>query len=102
MKLYGGPTPADLDYIPAALKAQRQWVLWRGVDKFDTHTSEVKLSKVPYTTGLRRASSTNADTWSTYARCIQALPVALEEWELTDQATYRGGGIGFVFTSADP
>jgi hypothetical protein len=27
---YTGPTHEDLTHIPAALKARRQWILWRG------------------------------------------------------------------------
>src|SRR5262245_49758756 len=102
MTLYSGPTDADLDHIPAPLKELRQWVLWRGVDKIDQKTGEMKLDKIPYSTNLKKASTTDARTWSTYVRCVQALPVALEEWQEEDPEAYRGGGLGFVFAPDDP
>ena len=33
--------------------------------------------------------------------CVHALPVALEEWQTADPAGYRGGGLGYVFTTED-
>jgi primase-polymerase (primpol)-like protein len=33
---------------------------------------------------------------------MQALPVALEEWEAEAPEAYRGGGVGYVLVSADP
>src|SRR5215813_5477917 len=102
MTLSTSPTAANLTNIPAPLTERRQWVLWRGRDKIDTKTGTVRLTKIPYSAGLRKASSTNADTWSTYDRCVQALPVALEQWQEEDPEGFRGGGLGFVFTSEDP
>ena len=46
--LYTGPTAEDLDRIPADLKARPQWVLWRGEDRINQQTGEVKLNKNPH------------------------------------------------------
>lgn len=94
---------ADAIAIPACLRDLPQWVLWRGGDRIDKKTGEITgLEKVPYTLHLRKASSTNPTTWTTYARAVQALPLALEEWQEESPTTFRGGGIGFVFTADDP
>jgi len=101
--LYTGPSPEDLDRIPDALKAPPQWVLWRGADRIDQQTGEVKLNKIPIDPQtLRNADTTDPETWRTFQQCVVALPVALEEWEQEDPTAYRGGGIGYVFTSDDP
>ena len=79
-----------------------QFVLWRGVDRIDERTGEVTgLTKVPYTSHLRKASTTNPQTWGSFEQCVKALPVALEEWGQEDPGAYRGG-LGFVFAAADP
>ena len=39
---YAGPIPAEFDRIPAVLKDRPQWVLWRGVDKVDKKTGELR------------------------------------------------------------
>src|SRR5215510_12478416 len=93
--LYTGPSPEDLDRIPADLKARCQWVLWRGEDRIDPQTGEVKLNKIPIDPQtLRNADTTDPTTWHTYDFCVQALATALEEWERTDPGGFRGGGIG--------
>jgi len=100
---YTGPTAAELDRLPAVLKTRQQWVLWRGIDKVDKRTGEIKLNKVPYNAQtLKKAMSTNAKTWSTFADVVAALPKALAAWEEESPADYRGGGIGFVFSPQDP
>lgn len=88
-RLYTGPTPEDLDHIPAELKARPQRVLWRGTDRLDPQT-------------LRNADTTDPATWGTFDQCVAALPIALEEWEQDGPSAYRGGGLGFVFAAADP
>jgi hypothetical protein len=101
--LYTGPTPEDLARIPAVLKARRQWVLWRGADRISPRTGAVKLNKIPINPQmLTNADPTDPTTWGTFAVCVAALPVALEEWENDNPGAYRGGGIGYVFTEDDP
>ena len=46
--LYPGPTPDNLACVPEALTQRPQWVLWRGVEKVDEDTGEIRLNKVPY------------------------------------------------------
>jgi putative DNA primase/helicase len=100
---YTGPTAEDLTHIPAVLKARLQWVLWRGEDRVEKQTGEVKLNKIPVDPQtLRNADTTDPVTWGAFEACIQALPVVLEEWEGENPSAFRGGGIGFVFTETDP
>jgi putative DNA primase/helicase len=101
--LYRGPTAADLDQIPAALLTLNQWVLWRGTDRVNQQTGEVKLSKIPICPQtLHNADSTDPQTWGTLRQCVAALPCALEEWDHEAGPASRGGGIGFVLTEMDP
>ena len=101
--LYTGPSPEELDRIPADLKARPQWVLWRGAGRIDHQTGEsTGLEKIPIDPHtLHHASTTDTETWGTFKYCVDALPVALEQWENEDPSTYRGGGVGYVFTSDD-
>ena len=67
--VYPGPTPENLDAIPAVLKARRQWVLWRGADRIDQVTGAVKLNKIPINAySLHPADSTDPTTWADFAR----------------------------------
>jgi putative DNA primase/helicase len=101
--IYTGPAVKDLARIPAELTCREQWVLWRGEDRVDRTTGEITLTKIPVDPQtLRNASSTDPSTWGTFQQCVMALPVALEEWEHTAPAAYRGGGLGFVFSDDDP
>ena len=86
------------------LKARDQWVLWRAEDRLDPQTGVViGLNKIPYTVHPdQHASSADPLTWTSFQLCIDALPLALDEWELADPAAYRGGGMGYVFTADDP
>ena len=103
MDIYPGPTPANLACLPQALTQRTQWVLWQGVDRLDTVTGLIKLNKIPVNAhGLTPADTTDARTWSTYQACVDALGVALEEWELADPGAYRGGGLGYVLADDDP
>jgi putative DNA primase/helicase len=103
MDIYPGPTPANLACLPDALRARTQWVLWQGADRLDGVTGSPKLNKIPVSAhGLTPADTTDARTWGTYQACVDALPVALEEWELADPAAYRGGGLGYVLADDDP
>jgi primase-polymerase (primpol)-like protein len=101
--LYTGPSPEELACIPDVLKQHDQWVLWQGTDRIDQQTGEVKLNKIPIDPQtLHNASTTDPATWGTFSQCAAALPIALEGWETDDPQSYRGGGIGFVFTEDDP
>ena len=77
--------------IQIDLRQYDQFVLWRGADRIDERTGEVTgLTKVPYTSHLRKASTTNPQTWGSFEQCVKALPVALEEWGQEDPGAYRG------------
>jgi len=79
--------PPIIENIPKRLTERPQWVCWRLEER------EGKATKVPYTPGtVRRASSTDLMTWSTF-------PEALAAYE-TEEPPYDG--IGFMFCSADP
>jgi putative DNA primase/helicase len=99
MTLYS-PTRAQLAAIPAQLKARRQFVLWRGRDRANHPGKLDKIPMNPY--DLEHASTTDALTWGTFDQCAEALETALEGWHAADPTGYRGGGIGYVFTTDDP
>jgi putative DNA primase/helicase len=100
---YTGPTSDNLANIPQALINRDQWVLWRGDDRVDPVTGRVKLNKIPINPiTLTHADSTDPLTWGSFAQCVAAIPLALEEWETTNPHAYRGGGIGYVFDTSDP
>jgi putative DNA primase/helicase len=75
--------PVKVECIPEELRVRPQWVVWKAVGD--------KPDKVPYSarTG-RRASSTDLLTWSTFQEALEAY----------ENGEY--GGLGFVFSSADP
>lgn len=77
--------------VPAELKARDQWVCWRYEERDGRET------KVPYDpkNWERRASSTNAATWSTYSQALSATTTLLTPTPPMD-------GIGYVFTADDP
>jgi len=89
----------DFDTIPEELRALPQWVLWQGTLGYDK-AGNAKITKVPYTIRYRKASSVDAQTWTTYDRVLRALPMALDVW--SEGRDHLGGGIGFVFTETDP
>jgi putative DNA primase/helicase len=99
MTLYS-PTRAQLAAIPAQLKTRRQFVLWRGRDRANHPGKLDKIPMNPY--DLEHASTTDALTWGTFDQCAAALETALEGWQAADPEGYRGGGIGYVFTTDDP
>jgi len=99
MTLYS-PTRAQLAAIPAQLKGRRQFVLWRGRDRANHPGKLDKIPVNPY--DLEHASTTDALTWGTFDQCTAALETALEGWHAADPTGYRGGGIGYVFTTDDP
>ena len=77
--------PVLPDAIPEELRLLDQWVAWRWEWRGD------KWTKVPLSPATgRRASSTDRDTWDTFA----------EAWSYA--RSRRLPGIGFVFSPDDP
>jgi Primase C terminal 1 (PriCT-1) len=74
--------------VPDDLTEVDQWVLWR------IETRNGKPAKVPYSTKLRRASTTNPGDWAMFESVCAVLR--------SDTRRFRPGGVGFVFSSADP
>jgi hypothetical protein len=88
---------------PKELREKPQWVLWRGVDRRNQRTGDVKVNKVPIDPRtLKNADKTDPRTWGTFEDCCEGIKCALKEWEAADPDAYRGGGLGFVFTENDP
>lgn len=73
---------------PDDLTELDQWVLWR------YELVGERLTKVPFSINLRRASSTNAADWGTFEDVCAALH--------RNADSFRNGGFGFVFSRADP
>jgi len=71
----------NIIFIPEELKPYNQWVMW----KYEHRGG--KQTKVPYTVGGKRASSTDSNTWTDVD---------------TSLTTTGFDGIGFVFTKNDP
>jgi hypothetical protein len=70
---YTGPTSDNLACLPVELTHRRQWVLWRGVDRIDQATGNIKLNKIPINPHtLTNADSTDPTTWGDFARCVGA------------------------------
>lgn len=69
--------------IPEELKGRRQWVCWR----YEPSESG-KATKVPYTIGGYKASSTSPRDWYSFEEVVEA--------------SGKFDGIGFVFTEDDP
>ena len=79
--------------FPTMLTELHQWVTWRP-EKRSLASGELKWTKVPYITGThRRASSTDSDTWGTFA------DARADAQRPGSDAPY---GVGFVFTADDP
>jgi primase-polymerase (primpol)-like protein len=69
--VYPGPTLANLANIPGVLKTLPQWVLWRGEDRINEQTGEVKLNKIPIDPQtLRNADTTDPTTWGSFEQCV--------------------------------
>ncbi len=86
-------TPAIIaENIPEELRELDQWVCWR-IDPRVDKDGIAWPTKVPYMAGtLRRASSTDPATWTTFEDARAA-------YEATEG---RYDGIGFVFSDDDP
>src|SRR5580704_12106177 len=68
--------------VPDDLTELDQWLLWR----------RERQTKVPYSAGGRRASSTDPATWCGYTEALAAWRAHSERW----------AGVGFVFHESDP
>jgi primase-polymerase (primpol)-like protein len=79
-------TDAPIENIPEELAERPQWVCWRFEERGG------KKTKVPYTPGGERASTTDLMTWGTFEAAYRALDNEVRHYD----------GIGFVFSSADP
>lgn len=70
------PVPLSVlpDGIPVEMKAERRWVVWRYVWKWDEAKRKGKLDKPPLmsTAPDRKASSTDPATWSTFGEAFAA------------------------------
>jgi hypothetical protein len=73
----------DLETIPKELIERDQWVLWA------RELREGKLTKVPYTSMGRRASTTDPSTWLSFEDAWWRF----QSW---------GDGLGYVFSKDDP
>jgi len=73
--------------IPTELKDLKQWVVWR------LEIKDERLTKIPYRADIpsKKASTTNPNTWSSFAQAI---------FSLENEKSISG--IGFVFTDDDP
>ena len=75
-------------FFPAYLKKRKIWLVWKlEPDK----RNPGRKTKIPYTCSLRRASSTNPDTWGTFERCRDV-------WEWNPHTV---AGVGIAVTLAD-
>src|SRR5262245_31860472 len=74
--------PTFLASVPAELRARRQWVCWRSVQRGDD-----KPTKVPFQVDGTPAKSSDAQTWNTFGAVYEADGFS---------------GIGFVFSFEDP
>ena len=78
-------TAPAIQFIPAALRARPQWVLWHYEERGG------KATKVPYSArNGRRASSTDKSTWATFEEALASSHDG--NWD----------GVGFVFAPDDP
>lgn len=78
--------------MPAELTALRHWVMWRYEWRDDKDTpGKGAWTKVPYQPSGRHASSTGAETWSSFSVCLNAF----------ENSRARYDGVGFVFTQSE-
>ena len=93
-------TPGNLviaENIPEELRGLEQWVNWRFEERDD------KLTKVPYTPGtVRRASSTDPTTWSTFEEAFAAYEFGFDDLSDIEYGEPSYDGIGFAFSDGDP
>jgi putative DNA primase/helicase len=83
--------------IPDELTERPQWVCWRLEER------DEKLTKVPYKPGtVRRASSTDSATWSTFEEALKAYEFGYDDRSDVEYYEPSYDGIGFVFSDDDP
>jgi len=83
--------------IPEELTELEQWVCWHYEER------DGKLTKVPYTPGtLRRASSTDPSTWTTFEIATQAYEFGYDDLSDVDHGEPSYDGVGYVISDADP
>jgi putative DNA primase/helicase len=68
--------------IPQELKSLKQWIVWKMIRRGND------LTKVPYQTNGKLASSTDRSTWTSFEEVEKAAP--------------QYSGAGFVFSADDP
>jgi AAA domain len=77
----------NLPAIPEALRARRQWVVWK------LEVRDGKPTKVPYNPRTRgKARSNTPSTWGAYAEAVETWQRRSGEFE----------GVGFMFAADDP
>src|SRR5262245_18024258 len=60
--------------VPRELRETPQWIYWRGADRIDKRTGEVKLSKLPIDPKtLQTADKTDPRVWGTFADCCAGI-----------------------------
>src|SRR5262245_63374814 len=60
--------------VPRELRERPQWLYWRGEDRIDKRTGEVKLSKLPIDPKtLKTADKTDPRVWGKFADCCEGL-----------------------------
>lgn len=79
-------TVENAEMIPVELKNYDKWILWRLEDR------KGKLTKVPYTTNGKMASSTDERTWTSFETAVDTYK----------RSNGYYSGIGYVFTKDDP
>ena len=82
------PSSSSVLELPDDLTELDQWVLWR------LETRNGKPAKVPYSTKLRRANTTNPSDWADF----ESVCTVLRSYP----GRFRPGGVGFVLCPADP
>mgnify|MGYP000972769020 CR=1 FL=1 len=69
--IYSQFLPVIFENIPGELKAQKIWVMWRGVPKTQ-NDGTIRYTKPPMQPNGRPASSTDKSTWSSFSRVKEA------------------------------
>jgi len=92
--LRDGMTPPNLDNIPPAMKALKNWILWK-YELRKNSNGRLKPTKIPYQINGAKAKSTGSETWST----LEEVKKAYEKRKAQSPATAYDG-IGFVFSES--